>query len=228
MGIEYVLGAMALAVVVILFLNWRASSPRGAAARSEAMFRSMFPDLQPHFHPAKLVDYIKDRRAKAVGKDGRDWKVTPGFGVPGRVRRVDGREVVHLLDEAGATVAQFFVENHDEGGVVRFGKGKFTVNLKDRAGPRVRYWHPDREFKWTPVKWTFQSRMADDSIAARSSGSGSSSFSSDSSPSTTTVVAGTAAAAGVLAAGGAFDGGGASAAWDGGSPRSGGDTATAY
>jgi hypothetical protein len=142
---------------------------------------------------------------------------------------------VRLRDAAGAVVGEFVFEQHPEGGVLRVGKGKLTVNTKDVASPRVRYWHPDREFKWKRGQWTFLSRMADRGdrngrpqqllqrfvvvveLQLRASRRGA------------------AVAGGIAAAGGTFDGGGASAAWDGASAMvavgpsdSGGGTATAY
>jgi hypothetical protein len=30
--------------------------------------------------------------------------------------------------------------------------------------PRVRYWHPEREFKWTPSNWEIASGLADQSL----------------------------------------------------------------
>jgi uncharacterized membrane protein YgcG len=106
---------------------------------------------------------------------------------------------------------------------VRVGKGKLTATLNGPE-PRVRYWHPDREFKWTPRNWKFTTRIADREVESSDSGT---SFSSDSSSSSSTssIATGAAAAAGIAAAGGAFDGGGASQAWDGSGTSS---SATSY
>jgi len=175
--------------------------------KAEAMFRSMFPDLQPYFHPAKLLDYVRARQAREP-TPGFPWQDPPGFaGAKASFEKIDGRERVTLLDAAGTLLGQFFFEDHPEGGVLRVGQGKFTVNTT--VQPRVRYWHPDREFKWSPRKgWTFQTRVAESSIDSSDRGTSWSS-SSDSSASRAASVAPFAGA------GGAFDGGGASQAWDG-------------
>ena len=185
------------------------------AERSEAMFQSMFPDLQPHFHPARLVEYVAARRARQPPKGGFTWKRPPGFAAADAadIQLDGGRERVRLLDAAGALLGEFLFEEHPEGGVLRVGNGKFTVNTRD-AIPRVRYWHPEREFKWKRNQWQFVSRMADQSIDSSERGT---SWSSDSSSSASR--AGGAALAG---AGGTFDGGGASQGWDAGGASKGG------
>src|SRR5690349_10990507 len=49
------------------------------AQRGEALFKSMFPDLQPHFHPARLVEFVRARQAKAPPRAGRTEAHPPGF-----------------------------------------------------------------------------------------------------------------------------------------------------
>lgn len=116
---------------------------------------------------------------------------------------------VELLDEAGAIVSRILLQENPEGGVIRLGPGKFTVNLRDSA---VRYWHPEREFKWSKVKgWRVISSLSDRGIDSNDRGT---SFSSDGSPTATTAAAAAAGAAVVAGAGGAFDGGGSSQSWD--------------
>lgn len=207
-------------VVVIVYL---VRKNRAGQARSEALFRSMFPDLQPYYHPLKLIDFVRARRSRKARAG--TWKSPPGFATDSAETTLDdGKERVRLLDAAGAVLAEFIFEDHVEGGVLRLGKGKLTVNLQDANNPRVRYWHPDREFKWKRGQWTFQSRMADQGIASGDS----TSFSSDSSSSSGSGLArGAAVAGGIAAAGGAFDGGGASAAFDG-AGESGASSGPAY
>ena len=190
-------------------------------ARNEALFVSMFPDLQPHFHPAKLFEYAIARRKETLLPTGKAWKDPPGFA--GRVAdiRFEGeREVVRLLDAAGQVLAQFVYEKLPGEAAFRVGKGKFTVTTSKPEEPRVRYWHPQREFKWTPGAWRFKTPMADQPIVSSERGS---SFSSDSASSSSRTAA---AAAGFAAAGGTFDGGGASQAWSdaGGSDAGGSDS----
>lgn len=225
-AILFVTVFVAIFAAVLLAVRREGRRARESAARSEAMFRSMFPELQPWFHPLKVIDFVRARRARGSAVSGA-WKKPPGFAAEAAdISLVDGRERVRLLDAAGALLGEFVFQDHPEGGVLRVGKGKLTVNLQDPNNPRVRYWHPDREFKWKGGQWTFQSRMADREI--ESSSDSSTSFSSDSGSSSS--AARTAAAAtGIAAAGGAFDGGGANASWDGGSAGGGeGSTATAY
>jgi hypothetical protein len=94
--------------------------------------------------------------------------------------------------------------------VIRLGSGKFTINLKDSA---VRYWHPQREFKWSRAKgWRMINSLADRPIESNDRGS---SFSSDGpSSSFSSSSSGARTGAAMAGAGGAFDGGGASNSWD--------------
>lgn len=213
-------GGLAVAVVFVI------RKSRAEAKRGEALFQSMFPELQPYFHPRKLIPFVRARLDRKA-QPGR-WKNPAGFEVDTAemLEAVEGRERVRLLDATGEMLAEFTFEDHAEGGALRVGKGKLTVNVRDPNNPRVRYWHPDREFKWKGGKWTFQSRMADRDIESSDSGT---SFSSDSSSSSSSSAARTAAVAGgIAAAGGAFDGGGASAAWDGAGGESGASAGPAY
>ncbi len=210
---------------------------RKARERGEALFKSMFPDLQPYFHPTKLIEYVWARRAQNTELHGpRTWASPPGFGeaASADIDVVKDRERVRLKDAAGAVLTEFSYDNHAEGGVIRVGKGKFTVNIVERER-RVRYWHPDREFKWKNGAWTFESRMSESSIESSSDSSSSFSDRSSSSSSTSTAATAAAATAGIVAAGGAFDGGGASQSWVAGrdddsssSSSSSGLVATAY
>src|SRR5262249_28035886 len=140
-------------VFVIAVAIFGALSARRDQRKQEALFTSMFPDLQPYFHPAKVAEFVKARCARARPNVRFAWKNPPGFLVPtADVDPAEQRENVRLLDAGGQEVAQFAFEEHPEGGVLRVGKGKFTADLRGPQ-PRVRYWHPDREFKWTPTSW---------------------------------------------------------------------------
>lgn len=181
--------------------------------RQEALFQSAFPELQPHFHPVRVWDYVRARRSR--GKDGARWMHPAGFAASGvaaaQFAKDAGRERTTLLDEQGRRLAEFLYENTAEGATLRVGRGKLTAVLGD-ANPRVRYWHPEREFKWSRRKgWVFTLPALDsrsDGDSSSSSGSSSSfSSSSDSSPRA------------LNGGGGTFDGGGASGGWDdGGKP----------
>jgi len=231
-AIVFVVIFVAIFATVVRAVMREGRRAKESAARNEAMFQSMFPELQPYYHPVKLLDFVRARLARNA-KPGA-WKNPPGFATESAETTLDdGKERVRLRDAAGAVVGEFVFEEHAEGGVLRVGKGKLTVNTKDVASPRVRYWHPDREFKWKRGQWTFLSRMADREIETGDRSSFSSDSSSSSSSSGSDFARGAAVAGGIAAAGGTFDGGGASAAWDGASAEggggdSGGSTATAY
>jgi uncharacterized membrane protein YgcG len=185
-----------------------------ARKRQEALFVATFPELQPYFHPEKVLQFVSGWRPRTPRADTIDWNNPPGFGVP-RARLMPKSEKgqsAELLDAAGAALASFVLQDHPEGGVIRLGSGKFTVNVRDSA---VRYWHPQREFKWSKAKgWRVINTLSDRGIDSSDSGT---SFSSDSSSTATSAAAAVAGAAVVAGAGGAFDGGGSSSSWDAGS-----------
>lgn len=197
-------------VIVVLILARRRGVRKTEALRgkNEALFRSMFPELQPYFHPERLVEFVVARLDRSWSLKA-PWTNTSGFPIAATAElKADGeRERVRLLDAAGKLLQEFTFEKHAEGGVIRVGKGKLTVDTRRPAQPRVRYWHPDREFKWTRAGWVFMTPVADEPFETSSS---SSSLTGSSSHSTRT----TAAAAGIVGLGGTFDGGGASAGWD--------------
>ena len=185
-----------------------------ANRRQEALFVSTFPELQPHFHPEKVLQFVNAWRSRAAKPDTVDWNNPPGFGLS-RVRlmpKAEKGQPAELLDAAGAAIASFILQDHAEGGVIRLGSGKFTVNLRDSA---VRYWHPQREFKWSKAKgWKMINSLADRPIESTDRGS---SFSSDSPSSSFTSSSSTArgaAAGAIVGGGGTFDGGGSSESWD--------------
>ena len=183
-----------------------------ANKRQEALFVSTFPELQPHFHPQKVLEFIGAWRSRVPRPDVVLWNNAPGFGTS-RVRLMpkSGKgQPAELLDATEAAVATFILQDHAEGGVIRLGSGKFTVNLRDAA---VRYWHPQREFKWSRAKgWKMINSLSDRPIESNDRGS---SFSSDSPSSSFSSSSPSARAGAAMAgAGGAFDGGGASDSWD--------------
>lgn len=222
------IGFMVLFFGVIVFIIVRAVRAGGQARkRDEALFVSMFPDLQPYFHPERLVSFVRaqrtGRRGAVTSSTGTIWKNPPGLGVP--VLEIDPgnmRVPYRMRDESGALLGQFLYDTHAEGGVLRVGKGKLTVITLD-AVPRVRYWHPQREFKWSQTKgWKFVTPVADYSTYGNDSdsSSSSSSFSSSSDSSDSRAPVG---------GGGTFDGGGASGGWDDSSSSgSGTSTSTSY
>ncbi len=213
-GVVFVV-AVSVILFIVFALGRRGAREGGgigrktAGRRAEALFVSMFPELQPHFHPERVIEFVRARQAKTPAREGRTVRNPKGFEAAAAEVRFDGedRELWRLLDAAGAVLAQFRYEDHREGAALRVGQGKITVTLQDRARPRVRYWHPEREFKWQERVWIFQTRMSESSFESSSE---SSSTSTGSSSSAATAVAATA---GIVAAGGAFDGGGASQSW---------------
>lgn len=198
-----------------------------ARERSEALFKSMFPDLQPYFHPRNLVMFVDSYLLRGA-REGSRWHKPAGLGVELAEWVAGGnRERVRLLDQTGNLVAQIDYEPLPKGAVIRFGKGNFTVDLSKRREPRVRYWHPEREFKWRGEGlWQFTNRMADRSFETNEQRTrwSDESLSSSSSSSTSS---GSTAGAVFAGAGGAFAGAGASAAWDAPDAHSGGVGETA-
>ena len=186
--------------------------------KQEALFASMFPDLQPYYHPKSILEFVRARLAQPPAAGGMTVPNPPGFAVPAaevdfREEKGKLREIWRLLDAQGRELSQFRFDTDEKDAMVRVGQGKFRVS---RVQDRVRYWHPDREFKWVPpAAWTFVTPMAETPF--QSDDRGSLGFSDSSSSSTAgSTTAGTAVAAvGLAAAAGTFDGGGASAAWDG-------------
>ena len=233
MNIGFIVGVGIVALIVVgIVLLGRNAKKRQAEyfAKHEALFASMFPELQPLYHPKNVLEFVRARLAQAPAPSGMRMNNPPGFAVRAAEVSFDTdkkgqrRELWRLLDDAGREVTRFFFDSDAKDGMLRVGAGKFRVGRKE---DRVRYWHPDREFKWTPPGyWKFTTRVFDQPTTSSDSGL---SFDSPSSSSSTARTA--AAAAGIMAAGGTFDGGGASAAWDGksssGSDAADGDTATA-
>jgi hypothetical protein len=224
------LGFIVVAVVMVAIIAYRiVRSVRGKRDRTrswekqEALFQATFPELQPYFHPRSVLEFVNAWRARPMNPGAFEWKNPPGLGV-GRARFSAAGEKgqpVELLDSAGTAVSRFILQDHDQGGVIRIGPGKLTANVRDAA---VRYWHPEREFKWSRAKgWRLITQLADRPIDSTDRGT---TFSSSSdSPSVTTTAAAAAATGAVLGAGGAFDGGGASEGW---SDSSSGEGRTSY
>lgn len=207
-------------VLVLVFFAWRSARKEKSAAfeKGDVLFRSSFPDLQPHFHPANVAAFVAARRRRKAPKSAFTWNKPPGFAAAesADLAFVDKGEEVRLRDAQGAALASFLFAEHPEGGVVRLGEGKFTVNLEDPADPKVRYWHPKREFKWSKLGgWKVLSALAERPIEStrdsmRMSDSDSSSWSSSSSSETPAET--------FSGGGGTFDGGGASGGWDDAAP----------
>jgi len=212
---DLVLAAIAVAIVAIAWFAgrlFRARRPAGSPSsvdKSEALFASMFPELQPHFHPEKLVAYVAARRGgprPAMASRGRKRRFG---GVSVDIRFVKDREECALVDAVGAVLTRFRYESAPDGGVLRVGAGKLTVDLRNGRDPAVRYWHPEREFKWTRRGgWRFKTPVSERPIDSSDRGTGWSDSSSSSDGVRTA-----AAAAGAAGLGGTFDGGGASASW---------------
>jgi uncharacterized membrane protein YgcG len=221
-----IFGAIALLVVVLVSVTVRNGRRMTAerSAKQEALFSSMFPDLQPYFHPKNVLEFVRARLAQEPSRGGIRIKNPPGFPVDAAdvSFQTDSKgrehEVWHLLDGTGQRLSAFMFESDAKDGMVRVANGKFRVG---RTEDRVRYWSPDREFKWSPPGlWRFVTPMAQEPFDSDRNGM---SFSDSSSSSVSRTATTAAAVAGIAAAGGAFDGGGASASWDG---KSGGDAAS--
>ena len=220
-------GYVVLIIVAIVFIVIFRQSMRGAKDavayrdKSEALFKASFPELQPYFHPKQVLEFVTSWRARNAPPVAFDWSLPPGLGVAkARLGAVGEKgNPVELLDAAGTVLSRFVMQRHEDGAVIRLGPGKLTVKVRDAA---VRYWHPEREFKWSRTKgWRVISSLSDRPIDSSDRGTSFSSDSSSSSSSATTAAAAAAGAAVVAGAGGAFDGGGSSSSWEeGGSSES--------
>jgi uncharacterized membrane protein YgcG len=215
-GVLFFVGALAVfALLVGLPMYFARRRRQGLAeenARNETLYVSMFPELQPLYHPERLVAFVEARLARRstspAARKAWGWDNPPGFdGYRAEFTRTDKGEAARLVDTARKPRGQFLWEDRPEGGVLRVGQGKLTVDLANRQDPRVRYWHPEREFKWSRKGWVFKTPVADAPFESSSSSPGlvSSDYSSSSSSSREGAFAGQ---------GGTFDGGGASAGWD--------------
>ena len=194
-----------------------ARSVREINERMETLFATGFPELQPHFHPRQVAEYAMARRSRKGGQAAFRWENPPGFTLAAAalVAPEGKAEKTRLVDKAGATLAEFLFEPQPTGAVLRVGKGKLTVDMQG-ADPKVKYWHPEREFKWTPSSWDLKSGLAEQALQSRRRGtveSGDHDFDHDhdhghdsyhdrdsSSYSSRTAAAGAAAGAGAAAA----------------------------
>jgi hypothetical protein len=153
-----------------------AQSLREMNGRMEALFATGYPELQPHFHPRQVAEYAMARRSRKDVKPGFRWENPPGFTLAAAALLASDPkgEKTRLVDKAGATLAEFLFEPQPTGAVLRVGKGKLTVDMQGPE-PKVKYWHPEREFKWTPSSWNLKSGLAEQSLASRPRGAVSSS-----------------------------------------------------
>ncbi len=128
--------------------------------RDDALFRAMFPELQPHYHPARLIHFVRARRRRKALPG--LWRNPPGFDADSAETILEGgKERVRLRDKDGAPFQEFLYEERSEGGALRVGEGELTVDIRDASRPGVRYRHPERGFAWRRRQWTFQSPLAD-------------------------------------------------------------------
>ena len=227
-NLGFVLFAILMAYLVVvrpilgLVRDRKASLSSGEqAAKAEALFRATFPELQPHFHPASVADYVVARVEEGLEPVKGVIEKPPGFAAAARARvsiAQKGERTI-LEDAAGKRIAEFTLERKDGAlGALRLGAGKFTVRQKPGRAATVKYWHPEREFEWEPpAAWKFKTALADEPVSSSDRGTTWSDSSSSSDRAAT-------AAAAFAGAGGTFDGGGASAGWDapgGGDPTPG-------
>ena|GEM_PF-4892433 len=176
--------------------------------------------------------FVRERNGSRNVIDGTSRRNPPGFETAAAIVVMSGgRERIRLMDATGALAAQFDCEQQPGRAALRVGRGKLTVVLEPANNPRVRYWHPEREFKWSRKGgWQFITPVTERSIDVDDSGTRWSNDGRSSSSTLGTAAAVAGAAALVSGAGGAFAGGGASDQWD--SPAGAGDgadaTATSY
>jgi uncharacterized membrane protein YgcG len=212
----YIFVGLFAVLIVGVIVGIRKDAARGSASRQrqEALFQASFPELQPYFHPENVLAFAQAWFARPYASGDFEWERPTGFAAAARARftKVDKGLQAEMLDGAGNVLTRFLLQDHHEGAALRIGPGKMTVNLKDSA---VRYWHPQREFKWSKAKgWRVINALSDRGIDSTDHGTTFSSDSSSSSSSAASDVAAVAGVAAVVGAGGAFDGGGSSASWD--------------
>ena len=208
----WILGAflvVALVLVPILLARAGRRARQGLQQqreKNETLFRSMFPELQPYFHPERLIEFVPARLRRGSAATHARWDDPDGFpeAAAADLSRDGERDRVRLLDAGGALLREFTFEKHPEGGALRLAGGKLTVDLRKPEDPRVRYWHPEREFKWSRAGWIFKTPVADTPFATSNASSVTPDDFSVSSPQ----------AIGFAGLGGAFDGGGASGRWE--------------
>src|SRR4051812_39159383 len=93
---------------------------RESSARGEALFRSMFPDLQPLFQPRSLVRFVESLLARPRVDAVDVWRDPRGFGkavAEAAIEPAGAGERVVLRDPSGAMLAEFLVERQAEGAV---------------------------------------------------------------------------------------------------------------
>ena len=176
----------------------------------------MFPELQPHFHPEKLIDSCGAARARARARAPRPGRTAGLRRAPRADPFESGREQRAILDDAaGAALAAFRLRGarrgrrapRRQGQVHRQHAGRRAARALLASGPRVQVVAPRRAGRSSRAMADapFDPATAARALRATRLGSDSSSHRGR----------GAAAAGRVAGAGGTFDGGGASAAWDG-------------
>ncbi len=186
---------------------------RAASAKGEALFQSMFPDLQPYFHPARLAEWLTgygQRKDQAVGGIMEMGLPVPGFPEAQCCEVVPegNQKRVRILDTTGLALSEFEFTDERFGGTITMVSGRFRVDLGNRDDPMVQFRGGDREFDWSGQRgWRFRTPVADHGFDTYDDGLRW----SDDSPSSTAVAV---TAGAMVAAGGTFGGAGASGAWD--------------
>lgn len=186
--------------------------------RDEVLFQSMFPELQPWFHPQQMVDFAVARQLQPEAGTSWRWNKPAGFAAADYADcRPDSKgERLKMMNAANEFLTEFVYDTHPEGAVIRVGNGKLTVDIRDITNPRVRYWHPQREFKWSKKGWIFKTPVTDEPFSSTDMTSSSSSETLSSTSNFT-------------GSGGDSGGAGASGGWDdggGGKMQSAGSTSS--
>ena len=77
----FVLPLIFLGVIALMVWGVRRSLKETAvsAQRNEALFQSLFPDLQPHFHPERLHEFVKRWQGRKTMPLPSTWMNPPGF-----------------------------------------------------------------------------------------------------------------------------------------------------
>jgi hypothetical protein len=156
--------------------------PPDAQARPSRETRRSSPRCSPtcsrYYHPQQAL------RLRGRAPHGNVFRAEPTRNPPGfagatadvRVEKT-GAKSVRILDADGHAPHPVRLREAQRGrGDPRRQGQVHRDHTRNPREPRVRYWHPEREFKWTPLTWKFKTSVADRPFE---SGDSRSSFSSD-------------------------------------------------
>src|SRR5689334_6563587 len=113
-------GWLVLVAFIVFFVIVARQSMRwakdAAAAREkqEALFKAAFPELQPHFHPEKVLQFVAAWDSLGGAPENHEWNYPPGLGfAKARVGPMGSKgRPIEFLDRAGAVVSRALLADH--------------------------------------------------------------------------------------------------------------------